>query len=255
MKKFQNILIVSDIDGTLVSADGIPQRNLDRLREFCDGGGLFTLSTGRNHKELGFMTDALKDLIRIPISVCNGSTLFDLQTEEFIHSQYIDNTHLEALFAFLTETFPGKIRFHSASDESGFLFRKDVTVSDLMSKNLFKLLFIADANEIRDIHAKTIEKFGEYFTFTLSAAINFEVLPLGSSKKSQFPYLKACYKNPHIWAIGDYDNDIEMLLGADVSVCPENATDTVKAVAVHKVCHCKDGALADMIDLIASRYS
>jgi hydroxymethylpyrimidine pyrophosphatase-like HAD family hydrolase len=52
--------------------------------------------------------------------------------------------------------------------------------------------------------------------------------------------------------VGDYENDLALLGAADVAVCPGNAVDSVKAISKYMVCHCKDGALADMIDLIES---
>ena len=80
-----------------------------------------------------------------------------------------------------------------------------------------------------------------------------EVQPIGISKKFQFPYLKEMYPDTELWCIGDFNNDLEMLSGADVAVCPENAVDEVKAICQLQVCHCKEGALAEMIDEIERR--
>ncbi len=246
-------MIVSDIDGTLVGNDGIPAKNIEKLRYFTENGGLFTVSTGRNHTELRLVSEPLKELIHIPFSVCNGSALYDVNSGEFVNPRYVDITHLETFIEFINQSFPGKIRFHSAADETGTIPRLNGKMPPLDGKKLFKILFFAEPSEIRAIYAAAIKKFETEFTFTLSASCNFEVLPYESSKMSQFPYLKTHYDAKEIWAIGDYDNDIEMLRGADFAVCPENATDTVKAVADHIVCRCEDGALADLVDLIEKR--
>ena len=53
-------------------------------------------------------------------------------------------------------------------------------------------------------------------------------------------------------AITKTETIAEMLKSADVAVCPENAVDEIKKICRLQVCHCKDGALAEMIDAIES---
>ncbi|MBR7161415.1 MAG: HAD hydrolase family protein, partial [Clostridia bacterium] len=53
MKKFERILIASDIDGTVLwKSQYIHPRNFERLRYFFENGGRFALSTGRSHKDV-----------------------------------------------------------------------------------------------------------------------------------------------------------------------------------------------------------
>ena len=46
--RFAGCLLASDIDGTLVSAGRIPERNVEAIRRFTQEGGLFALATGRS---------------------------------------------------------------------------------------------------------------------------------------------------------------------------------------------------------------
>ncbi len=246
--KFEHILIVSDIDGTLIDANGIPERNLQKLRYFLDNGGLFTLSTGRAHTELDAIAEALGDLARLPFSICNGSALYDVREKKFQHSQYLDTAHLSEAVEFILENFSDKLRLHHIVDETGRHFPEEEGFPNLQNGKFFKIFFWTQAEAIRTIQKAATEQFGEYFTFTISAPRNLE---LGTGSKAfQFDYLKTHYGAEKIYAIGDYDNDLEMLAAADASACPENATDTVKRVATHRVCSCGDGALADLIELI-----
>ena len=48
-------------------------------------------------------------------------------------------------------------------------------------------------------------------------------------------------------ACGDYENDIEMLRAADISVCPENAIPEVKEISDLCLCHCDKGLIADVV--------
>ncbi len=269
MKKFQNILITSDIDGTLLwEANYVNPKNYEKLSYFLENGGHFALSTGRNHVDVFAVAEKFKEYVNMPCILCNGSYLFDLKTREFINPQYLNQEKLIELLYIIRRDFMGKTGFR-ASFADGFMVADDDSyileqlkhihldqfaiirpLSDFANEHFFKAVFIAPPETLKEVEQVARAQFSEDFTFTTSAPHIFEVQPLGVSKNFQFPYLKKLYDGAEIWAIGDFNNDLEMLMGADVAVCPENAVDEVKAIAKYQVCHCKDGALADMIDLI-----
>ena len=121
-------------------------------------------------------------------------------------------------------------------------------------EKLFKSVFTSeDTQKLLLLQEELREKYGSFYDIMLSGKTILEILPKGISKKTQFPYLKTIYPGTELWCIGDFHNDVEMLEGADVAVCPENAVDEIKAICKLQVCHCKDGALADMIDQIEQR--
>ena len=92
------------------------------------------------------------------------------------------------------------------------------------------------------------------FGYTRSAVHLMELLPKGIGKASQLGYLKERlqekYGKMRLVGIGDFDNDADMLKFADIAMCPENATDGIKALCDVKLCHARDGAVADAIDKI-----
>ena len=51
-----------------------------------------------------------------------------------------------------------------------------------------------------------------------------------------------------IIAVGDYENDLDMLRAADVSACPANAIDLIKQNARMRLCDHNDGCIADLVD-------
>ncbi|MFQ9148778.1 MAG: HAD family hydrolase [Eubacteriales bacterium] len=53
-----------------------------------------------------------------------------------------------------------------------------------------------------------------------------------------------------IYAVGDYENDLDMLRHADVPSLPRKRDRLSKKIAKLHVCHCDDGAIADAIDAI-----
>ena len=271
MKKFENIVIASDIDGTILwNSSYINPKNFEKLQYFCENGGHFTLSTGRNHNDIFSIMAKLRDYVNAPCILCNGSYLYDTQTKEILNPQYLNNEKFVELAHRVREKFAAKVGIR-ASFTDGFLVADDdeIVLEQLKSwnleklaiirpfeafseENLFKAVCVAESEIIPEVRALAEKEFSDFFTFTTSDSRIFEIQPLGVSKNFQFPYLKKLYNDATLWCIGDYDNDLEMLRGADVAVCPENAVDAVKVVAKHHVCHCKDGALAEMIDLIDS---
>ena len=52
-------------------------------------------------------------------------------------------------------------------------------------------------------------------------------------------------------SVGDYNNDIEMIIEADVGICPSNATDEVKKAAdVILERSCEQDAVAAVVEMI-----
>ena len=269
MKKFEHILIASDIDGTLLwNSQYINPSNFEKLRYFCENGGHFALSTGRNHKDIFAVSAELQAYINMPCILCNGSYLFDLQTKEILNPHYLDSEALIKAFKEMKDKYDNVGMRATFAD--GFLcpceddiaigFLRDSNlghiafsrpISEFDQEKLFKAVLVSkDTKALRSLQNELSERYGNVFSITTSDDTILEVMPIGISKKTQFPYLKQRYPRAALWCIGDFHNDVEMLSGADVAVCPANAVDEIKKICQLQVCHCKDGALAEMIDEI-----
>ena len=92
--------------------------------------------------------------------------------------------------------------------------------------------------------------------FVKSSDIFLEMLPKGVSKGSalaEYRRLKGMEGCTFV-SIGDFDNDIEMIVEADVGACPANAEESVKAKADLVLSRTNDeGAVAELIDYIIER--
>ena len=107
MKSFHNILLFSDVDGTIAwSSEYINPKNFDAIRYFINHGGHFAFSSGRNHKDIFHILPNLKELVNMPCILCNGSYLYDANTGDILNPQYLDSTHAVKLLREVNHDFP-----------------------------------------------------------------------------------------------------------------------------------------------------
>lgn len=95
--------------------------------------------------------------------------------------------------------------------------------------------------------------FGDTFEYSVSSPHFFELQRKGCTKATGLRFV-AEYLSKQLGhpvtavAVGDQENDLPMLLAADVAACPENAVEAVKSVCPVRLCHHDEGCIADLIE-------
>ena len=85
MKKFDKLVIATDLDGTFFGSGAtLVQRNLDAVKYFTENGGHFTVSTGRFPYHVRVVFPQVADYITIPAVTCNGSCIYDFAKDATI---------------------------------------------------------------------------------------------------------------------------------------------------------------------------
>ena len=79
MAIFDNCVLASDIDGTLVDSGFISPRNLEAINFFCKNGGTFIISTGRSATALGQVFRLMDKSVVGPSVVLNGGMIYDFK--------------------------------------------------------------------------------------------------------------------------------------------------------------------------------
>lgn len=88
IEKLSDILIVTDIDGTLLREKlGISKENLAAIKRFVDKGGHFTVSTGRAIDVTGTVLTGIP--INAPSIHINGGYLYDWEKKKILEPNYI----------------------------------------------------------------------------------------------------------------------------------------------------------------------
>jgi len=274
MKKFENIYIASDIDGTFLwDCAYVNPKNIALVKYFVENGGHFAFSTGRNRFDTERVLPIWRELCNMPCIFCNGSMLYDPRTGETIDPVYIEPAEKAAeVFSFIRDNF-SDVAGARATTPRGFLFAEDdefvwrrftengnihvseaLPIDEIDGRELFKIVVETTPKHRDEIFAAMHGHFGDIFELTYSAPTLVEVQPRGVSKAFAIDAMRERERKARpeakFYCIGDYNNDYKMLLAADVAVCPANACESIKAVADIEVCHCADGALAELIERI-----
>ncbi len=264
MKKFENLLLCTDLDGTLLNDERqISQENLDAIEYFKSEGGCFTFITGRPPMISMDIYNNVKP--NVPFGCFNGGGLYDGKNGEYIWSVTLPDG-ADELVSYADKNFPKTgvqintqktIYFQKESDsmvtfreitKAPYIFGDFSTITD----PLVKIVFGLKDSKYMDELAKDLPKHpnASKFDFIRSELTLFEILPKGISKgnvlKILADYLNIDMKNTI--AIGDYNNDVSMLKVAGVGVAVANAVPDAKAVADIVTVSNNEHAIAKVID-------
>lgn len=272
MTDFSRYLIASDIDGTYLAPGSVlVQRNLDAIARFRAGGGLFTFSSGRIACTIHPNIPLIKETLNAPAVLSNGALVYDFNTGEIFDETLIEESDCREILAFFEKHckdailqlsaregmfFNGtteNIERYVAPSAPGTIFFCDVEKWPL--SHVYKFVLRETPERLAVLRPLFYECFGDRFIVTTSGARMMEVQHKDCNKALGVAKLRRIVKDAGeriVIACGDFENDIEMLQAADISVCPANACDKVKAIADYQLCSCSEGLIADIIEKIES---
>lgn len=272
MALFSDILLAVDFDRTLTAVDSsIPQRNIEAIEYFMANGGAFTVNTGRSKP----MTNWFRDKIRanVPLLLYNGSAAYDMNTGQWSQCKELDVdpetiiNDLQSRFPDLTVELQGTYAHH--------IFRKDAGWEDYCANNrcpweyadpahipmpFLKLAIYGEfrENTVASMYEATdeerirfdeavayIEKtYGDKIDVFRACARIADLHAKGCSKLASARELQQRLGKKILVCVGDADNDLPMMEGADYAYCPGDA---IIKDRFENVCACADGAVADVI--------
>jgi Cof subfamily protein (haloacid dehalogenase superfamily) len=257
------------MDGTFVDREGkLVERNLRSLEYFKKNGGRFTLATGRAPLHILDVVPNAAELLNMPAITLNGCCLYDFSNGIVIDGYPLDAEGVREVVSFvrsidegvgirlgtvrglLTDT-PDNVYLHNDMTK-GTSEKKILPMDRWHEETFYKLVFRSAPESLDKIRIKLDENFSDRYAITRSWSTILEVLPKGRSKAEMLidSVRSLCGDGCRVIAVGDYENDLEMLMAADISVCPSNAVDTVKKVCRHCLCSNDEGVIGDIIDML-----
>lgn len=272
MALFSDVLLTVDYDRTLTDPQSrIPGCNLEAIRYFMDHGGAFTVNTGRSLPMIHTFRDKVP--VNAPLLLYNGSAAYDLEQERitFSHEIHLDlwdtvrrcrelfpefTTEVQGLSAhYCFEEDPiwdslcdncqcPRKMAHPGDDLGPFL---KFTIYGRINSDILASLFEATPEEKRrmdEAEAMLRRDFGDKVEVFRAAARIIDVHTKGVSKIRSARELQQQLGRRILVCVGDGENDVPMLDGADYAYCP---SDAVVRERYENVCSCSEGAVADVI--------
>ena len=266
---FSEVLLTVDFDRTLTGMDGkIPERNLEAIRYFMENGGTFTVNTGRSTNTMKAHMDVP---VNAPLLLYNGSAAWEngalincreidlpvWETLDKVHALFPDVTiEVQAVdthyFIYYT---PGAVSYY---ENMGWDYKIAEHGQDMGPFLKFTLFADSCTNTVSGLYMGTQEEFayfdrieetlkqlyGDKIDVFRAASKLVDIHAKGVSKLRCARDLQAQLGKRILVCVGDAENDLTMLEGADYAFCP---SDGVVADRFQNVCSCDEGAVADVI--------
>jgi len=267
---YSDVLLTVDFDRTFSARDSsVPQRNLDAVRYFMEQGGTFTINTGRS--AVNFAKHLEDTPVNAPFLLYNGSAAYEngklsqcveidvdmWEMIDLLHQKFpeldleihgCDYHYLieptEKVLA-LYENLGWRWKEAKSGDDCGPFVK--LAIFGQTELPLFSELYKASEEELAmfdDAIRLLKEKYGDKIEIFRAAPRILNVHAKGVSKLKAARTLQKKLGKKLLICVGDAQNDIPMLEGADYAFCPADASIADK---YPNVCCCDDGAIADVI--------
>lgn len=269
MPKISELLLCSDIDGTaLRHSQGIPPQNIEAVRRFTALGGHFTFATGRvpemAQKAAPFFAVNAPLILSNGALICEPGSLRVLEEHKITEGVHEAARELIRRFDRRAAVIIADGDFYcpvSCSPESARIARTHPMVRidpcpvEQAPESCHKFLILAEKGEdIPAIRAEA-EDFSDRFGVTVSGDRLVELNPKDIDKgRGMLSVARMLGIRPeNTIAIGDNENDFELLQAAGFSAAPGDASPEVRGNVDQVLCPCMDGALAMLIDALIAR--
>ena len=247
-RPYEGILICSDFDGTLSFGGEIPQRNIDAILDFCSKGGLFTVSSGRDHH---FLEKKAGGLFNAPLICVNGTRIYDAKNGKVLFSQTMDEQALSTIKTYMPSSCTGVEVILEGEHSRGFFSPKEFDIGVCEGKPISKIVTMYASVEDAILARDELSRLFPQYVFDRSFSVGVEQISPLAGKGKCVHILKELLGVKTTVGVGDFENDLSMLLTVDISFAPENAIPKVKEAVDYVVCTDKEGALAEVIRKLA----
>ncbi len=268
MGRFDGLLLASDFDDTLYGLDlRIPERNLEAIRYFIREGGRFTVATGRAHRT--FAPYAPLVPMNAPAVLSNGAAIYDFQREEVLEQTFLPLSAPQDLARVMEdwpslslEVYHGEDIYVCNPNEITYAHLKKVgcgytacPIPD-MPVPWVKAILHQEQEVLLPVQTRLLEEFGERYEAIFSNPRYLELTRKGSNKGGMVASLAQLLGIAPgcVYCVGDNQNDIPMLAKSAIPFAPANCAQEVKDWGARILCHCNDGAIGDIVEILDGMY-
>jgi len=242
-------LIAVDMDGTLLNNEKhIAEAQREALKKAASAGIKVVLCTGRPlfgvlplYKELDLSSNEGYAILNngCEIRKTENWTLvrsFELTGKEifYLHSLVkdydIDFTLSDDKYYFCVGKKPNKYTVRDG--ELVYVPITEITLEEAMSGKyrMFKAMYVGDMDELTKFQENLPADINKFYSICRSQKIILEAMPVGADKGQTLKFLveQLGIERSEVMAIGDGNNDVEMLEYAGIGVAMANGTEAAK---------------------------
>lgn len=255
-------MVVSDLDGTLLSSDGtLSKENRDAVRRFLAKGHRFYLATGRPY--------AFAEVIRNEISKEVGIISYNGACIEFSEKDVVKYPLPEETVGMIGEKLKGFsgeayfktfTRIYAYKAKSGlFLYPEEMiptvhigAIEEIpRAEKILKMLFYStETAEILALRERLQKE--HHFTRTDYGNLGFEIVSGDHNKGTALlDVMKRLHvSKEEVLAVGDGRNDVDLFHAAGYRVSMGNGDEALKSIADEEIGHHDHGGIAKLLDEI-----
>ncbi len=269
MKKFEKVLILTDMDGTLLNKEvKIAPVDGEAIDYFIENGGLFAVATGRAKRSVQNFLPALHT--SAPSIVHNGSQIVDLRNDELIRVVNLGEVGRAFVEQLINEypqigievCLPDRQYVAHTNDQVERHLRRVGLVYEAMDHReigfpWLKLNLLADPQEFPPVLELIRTQYADHLFGQMSVPHLCDVGAVGASKGDSAIWLRDWLgvRPEDFYTVGDGANDLELLLASgENSYAPQNAVELILQNASHILPDNSSGAIAALIAELDEKY-
>ncbi|AOZ93710.1 Cof-type HAD-IIB family hydrolase [Paenibacillus crassostreae] len=276
-------LLALDMDGTLLNSDKRITPNVHHaLTAWRNSGRRLTIASGRFPASVWLHARATE--MNFPLIALNGSVIVNEDTGELISSTPLSAQHTISLTELIEShgayiqlygynvlyvselnhvnskwplanvvVIPDKpLTVENYQDQINYIQVEPVDdLREFLQKRtepIYKATILCDHTDLLDMLIAELQSWN-LFMITRTGSHRFDVNAFGVSKRSALEHLCLKHQIPSVKvaAIGDYDNDVEMLKWAGLGIAMGNAEEHVKQISNRITSSNQDDGVAEAV--------
>jgi len=239
-------LLLSDVDGTLVTMDKtLTERSIDAVQALHDAGIGFAVTSGRPPRGMSMLVEPLR--LRTPLAAFNGGLVVDPEMD-VVEQRVIPDDVVAPTIALIESHGLGVWVYqgadwlvrdldgpHVARESSTVQFAPTVVDSfEGVETSVAKIVGVSDDHDaVAAAAAAAHDEFGDHVSASRSQPYYLDVTHPQANKGGVVTFLSAKYGIPteEIATIGDMPNDVLMFAHSGLSIAMGNADREVQRAA------------------------
>ena len=225
------------------------------------------MATGRAHRTFAPYVHLAP--VNAPVVLSNGSAIYDFQKDEFLVQTYLSPSAPQDLDGVM-EAFR-QLGMEAYLGEDIYVFRPN-WITDLHMKKVgtdytvcpiremptpwTKAILQQDHGVLKEVQSWLLDRFPRRYEAIFSNHVYLEITDHGCNKGGMVARLAQMLgiARENIYCVGDNQNDIPMMALSAVPFAPANCAQEVKDWGAHILCHCDDGVIGDIMEILEQRY-